>query len=588
MTWEAWLTLGVVLAAVGLLTRNAFPPALVMFGSTVALFVSGVIEGPEAFAGFSNSAPMTVAALFVVAAGVERTGALNRLVEGMLGSGTGERRTLARLVLPTAGASAFLNNTPIVAMLVPPVSRWSQRTGRSASRYLMPLSFAALLGGTITVIGTSTNIVISGLLEQADMDPLGFFEITPLGLPLAVIGTVLLVALAPVLLPTRRPARNDIEDIREFVVEMRVVRGGPFDGATVEGGGLRHLAGVFLAQLERGGEPVAPVAPDTVLAGGDLLRFVGNARDVADLQGRPGLTAEAQSHAERIPAGRMAFFEAVIGESSPLAGSSLKEIGFRDRYRAAVLAIHRAGQRVDAKLGEVRLRTGDTLLLLAAPGFRSLWHGSGDFLLVSPFEEAEPMRPRKTRPALAIGIAVVVIAGSGLLPIFEASLLGAFAVVGFRVLTPSEAMESVDLGVIITIAASFGIGAAMFQTGLAQRVADLLVDVVGVSGGRGALIGIAVATMVLTGVVNNNAAAVLMFPIAIAAAASVGADPRGFAITVALMASVDFLTPIGYQTNTMVWGPGGYRFGDYARLGFPLTLTAIAAVAVLVPIFWTV
>lgn len=588
MSWEAWLTLVVVVGAVVLLTRNLLAPSVVVFGGAVALLVAGVIEADQAFAGFANPAPVTVAALFVVAAAIERTGALHRMVDALLGSGRGERRTLLRLVAPAAGASAFLNNTPIVAMLVPPVSRWSERSGRSASRLLMPLSFAALLGGTITVIGTSTNIVVSGLLEQSGMEPLGFFEISPVGLPIAVVGIALLVLLTPVLLPDRRPARQDIDDVREFVVEMRVDPGGPLDGATVEGGGLRHLVGVFLAQVDRRGDLIAPVAPDTILLGGDLLRFVGNARDVADLQGRSGLTGEAQSHAERIPAGRMAFFEAVIGESSPLVGTSLKAIGFRDRYRAAVLAIHRAGHRVEAKLGEVRLRTGDTLLLLASPGFRRRWQGSNDFLLVSPFEAVEPLQRRKTLPALLTGVAVVVVAGTGLLPILDASLVGAFAVVAFRVLTPSEAIDAVDLDVIITIASSFAIGAAMFDTGLADRLADLLVDGLGGTGHVGVLLGVALATAALTAVVSNNAAAVLMFPIAIAAAAGIGADPRGFAITVAIMASVDFLTPIGYQTNTMVWGPGGYRFGDYPRLGFPLTLATLAIVAVAVPMVWTV
>lgn len=588
MTWESWFTLAVVVAVVVVLTRNVVSPAVVMFGATVVLFVADVIDGDVAFAGFSNPAPMTVAALFVVAAGIERTGALNRLVDRMLGRGSGERRTLARLVVPTMGASAVLNNTPVVAILVPPVSRWSQRLGRSASRYLMPLSFAALLGGTITVIGTSTNIVVSGLLEERGMDALGFFEITPLGLVIAVTGAALLVVLTPVLLPARRPARGSIDDVREFVVEMRVDRGGPLDGTTVEAGGLRHLAGVFLAQLERDGVPLAPVAPDAVLRGGDLLRFVGNARDVADLQGRAGLTGEAQEHVERIPAGRMAFFEAVLGDSSPLVGSSLKEAGFRDRYRAAVLAIHRSGHRIDAKLGEVRLRTGDTLLILAAPGFRGRWHGSSDFLLVSPFDAVEPMRPRRTLPALAIGVGVVLVAGSGLLPIFEASLVGAFAVIAFRVLTPAEAMDSVDLDVIITIAASFGLGAAMTETGLAERLAGHLVGLLDGFGPVGVLLGVAVATMALTAVVSNNAAAVLMFPIAVAAAGGIGADPRAFAVVIAVMASVDFLTPIGYQTNTMVWGPGGYRFGDYARLGLPLSIATLVAVAVVAPMVWSI
>ncbi|OFW66470.1 MAG: hypothetical protein A2Z12_05440 [Actinobacteria bacterium RBG_16_68_21] len=588
MTWEAWFTLGVVLVMIILLARDFTAPAAVVFAAVVALLVAGVIEPGQALAGFSNPAPVTVAALYVVASGIERTGVLNRLIDSTLGGGGSERMTLARLLLPSAGASAFLNNTPIVAMLVPAVSRWSQRVGRSVSRYLMPLSFAVILGGMVTLIGTSTNIVVSGLMQGSAMEPMGFFEVAKLGLPVAGFGLILLILLAPTLLPDRRGARRDIEDVREFVVELRVDRGGPLDGSSVEGGGLRHLVGVFLAQVERGSELIAPVGPDTVLHGNDLLRFVGNARDVADLTGRAGLTPEAKQHTAGIPTGRLALFEAVIGDASPLVGSSLKSVGFRDHYQAAVLAIHRADRRVEAKLGEVRLKTGDTLLVLGSPAFADRWQGSNDFLLVSRFGAADPPRADKVIPATLIGIGVVVVAALGLLPILEVSLLGAFAVVLTGVLSPGEARSAVDLDVIIVIAASFGVGEALFQTGLASNLAGWLVDGFEPLGPVGVLIGVALATIALTEAITNNAAAVLMFPIAVAAASRVGADPRAYAIVVAVMASASFLTPIGYQTNTMVWGPGGYRFGDYSRLGFPLTLLTLAAVGTLAPTWWAI
>jgi di/tricarboxylate transporter len=586
LTWEAWFTLAVVALTVIALVREVTAPAAIVFGATVVLLVAGVVEPAEAFSGFSNPAPITVAALYVVAAGIERTGLLNRLIDVVMGGGSGERATLARLLAPSAGASAFLNNTPIVAMLVPAVSRWTQRAGKSVSPYLMPLSFAAILGGMITLIGTSTNIVVSGLMETAEMEPLGFFEIAKLGAPIALAGVALLLLLSPLALPQRRPARGDIDDVREFVVEMTVDHGAALDGLTVADAGLRHLAGVFLAQLERAGEVMTPVSPETLLAGGDRLRFVGNARDVADLHGRQGLTAEAQEHAEAIPAGRMAFFEAVIGPASPLVGQSLRSIGFRARYQAAVLAIHRAGQRVEGKLGQVRLRSGDTLLLLGPPGFRTRWQGSPDYLLVSRFGELEPHRSAKSVPALLIGVGVIATAATGLLPILEASLLGALAVVVLGVLTPDEARTAVDLNVVVVIAASFGIGAAISVTGLASRFADGLVDGLDGLGGVGVLLGVAVATVALTEAITNNAAAVLVFPIAIAAAEGIGADPRAFALTVAVAASASFLTPIGYQTNTMVWGPGGYRFGDYARLGIPLTVLTFVVIAGLAPVWW--
>jgi len=588
VSWEAWFTLAVIAVAVVLLAREVTVPAAVVFGATVTLLVAGVLEPSEAFSGFSNPAPITVAALYVVARAIEKVGVLEPVISGVLGRSGGDRRALVRLTVPTAAASAVLNNTPIVAMLVPAVSRWAQRGRRSVSRFLMPVSFAAMLGGMVTVIGTSTNIIVSGLMESAGLEPIGFFEIGKIGLPIAIAGLLLIVGLAPYLVPIRRPARSDLDvDVREFVVDMRVVPGGPLDGAAVESGGLRHLAGVFLVQIERGDQVIAPVGPDERLTGGDRLRFVGKASDVVDLQAIRGLSAESDEHLAGFDMVRLTFFEAVIGASSPLVGRTLKEIGFRSRYQAAVVAIHRAGVRVEAKLGEVRLRVGDTLLLVSAPGFRSRWADRSDFLLVSRLSGATPVLSKKAPIAVLIGVGVVAAAGSGFVDILDASLVGAIATVVFGVLTPSEAANAVDLNVLVVIASAFGLGVAMESTGLATRLADGLIDTLHGTGPSLVLLGVVVCTVLMTSVITNNAASVLLFPIAVSAAQQVGADPRAFAIAMAVAASASFLTPIAYQTNTMVWGPGGYRFGDYLRLGIPLSVLTAAGIVVLTPMFWT-
>jgi di/tricarboxylate transporter len=587
MSWEAWFTLAVVAITITLLVREVAAPSGLVFGAVIVLLVAGVIEGGEALAGFSNPAPVTVAALYVVAAGIERTGVLNRLVDVVIGSSRGQRATLGRLLLPAAGASAFLNNTPVVAMLSPAVSRWAERAGRAVSTLLMPLSFAAILGGMITVIGTSTNIVVSGLLEDSGLEPFDFFEVAKLGLPVAVAGLAAIVLLAPIALPDRRPARSDIEDFREFVVEMRVVPGGPVDGMTVGEAGLRHLAGVFLVQVERDGRVVGAIGPEFALEGGDTLRFVGNALEVADLQERSGIEPAA-GRTNGIPSGRMAFYEAIVGVGSTLLGRSLRDVGFRQRYQAAVVAIHRADQRLPGKLGDTRLRVGDTLLVLGTEEFWEQWHRSADFILVARLDQAEPARSSKAALASIIGLMTIGLAAFGVLSILEASLLGGIATVITGVLTVEEARSAVDLDVVILIAASFGLGAALTSTGLASRLADGLVAGLDGLGGPVVLIGIALTTLALTELITNNAAAVLIFPIALAVAADIGADPRAFAVTVALAASASFLTPIGYQTNTMVWGPGGYRFGDYARLGLPITVATIVSVAVVAPMWWAV
>lgn len=587
MTLEAWFVLAVVVGLLVALIRDIASPAAAMTTAMVLVLVTGVVTPEQALAGFSNPAPITVAALYVLARAVEKTGALTPLVARLLGSGSRSRVSLLRLVVPTTVSSAFLNNTPIVAMLLPQVSAWCEQRGLSPSRYLMPLSFAALLGGVMTVIGTSTNIVVSGLMTESGLGGLGFFELAAVGLPIALLGTVLLVGLAPILLPERRSVRQGIdEEARQFVIEMMVDRGGPLDGRPVEAAGLRHLSSVFLATIEREGYLIAPVGPEERMRGGDRLRFVGKVKDVVDLAGIRGLTPEPTDHLVDLDTAAARYFEAVIGAESPLVGNTLREAGFRRRYQAVVMAIHRAGQRIDAKLGEVPLRVGDTLLILSDPGFRSRWGDRSDFLVVSQQGSAPNVNGPKAVLVGAVAAGIVLLASTGMVPVLHASLLGAIVLLGARILTPSEARSAVDLDVIILIAAAFGVAHAISDSGLAGVVASGLVDGLEFLGTRGILTGVILATLLLTGVITNNAAALLMFPVAVAAAQQAGLDPRGFAVAVAVSASVDFLTPIGYQTNTMVYGPGGYRFGDYSRLGAPLTVMVVITLVTLVPIVW--
>jgi di/tricarboxylate transporter len=600
VTWQAWVTLAVVAATVGVLARNLVPPAVAVLGATVALLLVGVIDADQAFTGFANPAPVTVAALYVLARAVEVTGVLDPLITrilgnhradtaGVAGSGPppGTFGRLARLVAPTAAMSSVLNNTPIVAMTAPQVADWAARRGESGSPLLMPLSFAAILGGTVTAIGTSTNLVVSGLLENAGQAPLGMFEITRVGVPLVLGGVLLLLFLAPRVLPYRQAALQTFEEsIREFSVAMRVLPGGPLDGATVEVAGLRHLQGVFLARIDRGKQLIAPVDPDEPLAGDDVLTFVGKVSQIVDLQTKRGLVTTEEHHLAGLKDERQAFFEAVIGQSSSLVGRTLKSVGFRGRYDAVVLAIHRAGQRVDAKLGEVTLRPGDTLLLLADQSFYARWRESQDFLLVARIGGTPPGRIRKAPLVGGIALAMIVLATTGVMPILNAALVAAFALVAVGALTLREARDAVDLNVIVLIAAAFGLGEAVMTTGLADRLASLLVGSLEGYGTLGALVGVVLATIMLTELITNNAAAVLMFPIAVSTAGQVGGSPRGFAIAVAVAASASFLTPIGYQTNTMVYGLGGYRFGDYVRLGLPLTVLVVVIVAAVVPLGW--
>ena len=587
MDWEAWYTLGVVVVTIVVLARAWLPPSGAMLGALVAVLVPGIVTPAQALAGFSNPAPITIAALYVVARAVERTGVLAPLVSWMLGSGDAERSALIRLTIPTTALSGFLNNTPIVAMLIPQVEAWSRARQRSVSKYLMPLSFAAVLGGAVTLMGTATNIVASGLLEEIGEEPLGFFEITAVGLPIAVVSLLVIVILAPLVLPARRsPARAIEEDIREFVVDMVVVAEGNIDGATVEDAGLRHLTGVFLVGLDRDGSVIAPVSPNTRLAARDRLRFAGRAGDVIDLQQMPGLASTELDQVLELGGGLVRYFEAVIGEASPLIGRGVREARFRGRYQAAILAVHRSGHRVDAKIGDVELRVGDTLLMVADPGFKDRWGDRRDFLLISPLRPAPPAATPRAPLVAIVGIGIVALAATEVLPLVTASLLGAFVLVATRSISPGDARRAVDLDVVITIAAAFALAAAIEVSGLGEAIADWILDVAAPTGQIAILAAVVLLTIVLKEIITNKAALLLILPIAFSLAAATGGNPRAYAVAVAVAAALSFLTPIGYPTNTMVYGPGGYRFTDYLRLGVPLTVVAFIGIVVIVPLVW--
>jgi di/tricarboxylate transporter len=507
------------------------------------------------------------------------------IVARLFGGARTSTGILARLLFPLAGISAFVNNTTLVAMTIPAVVDISARRQIPASRFLMPVSYAAILGGVVTAIGTSTNLTVSGLLTEAGMRPLGLFEPTAVGLPLAVAGVAALVLLAPRVLPDRSAAGGSLTDIgRDFTVSMRVVTGGAADGVSVSDAGLRSLTGVFLVEIERVGRSIAPVGPDEQLQGEDLLTFVGRVDDIVDLQRVRGLDSAQARQIGSLAGTVHAFYEVVVGGGADLVGQTLKEVDFRARYDAAVIAIHRAGHRINAKLGDVRLRVGDTLLMLADSGFRSRWRDRPDFLVIAPLSGISPRQPRRAWLVALVGLGFVLATGSGLVPILQASVAAAMIVVVTRVLTLRQALDAVDLNIIVMIAAAFGLGAAVSSSGLAEVLAHGLVSAMSPLGPIGALAAIMIATVLLTELVSHNAAAVLMFPIGIATAATIGADPRPFVIAIMMGASLSFLTPLGYQTNLMVYGLGGYRFSDFSRVGVPLNVVTITLSLILIPI----
>lgn len=586
MAWEAWLTAAVVLAVLGVLVATRTAPDMVFLAAVVLLLAVGVIDAREAFSGLANPGVLTVAALYVVVAGVRETGGIQWIVHRVLGRPRSLLNAQVRLTVPVAAFSAFLNNTPVVAMLIPAVDDWAQKFQLAKSKLLLPLSYAAMLGGTCTLIGTSTNLVVNGALVARTGEGLSLFELAWVGLPVAVVGLIFIFATQRWLLPDRRPVVADLEDPREYTVEMIVDADGPLVGQTVERGGLRHLPGCFLMEIDRDGEILPAVSPKEKLRANDRLVFVGVVDSVVELQQIRGLSpATKQVFKLDGPRAERRLVEVVVSETCPVANRTVREGRFRTRYDAVVIAVGRNGQRLKGKIGDIVLRPGDTLLLETGDDFVERMRNSRDFLLVRGIEGAATPRHERAGVALAILAGMLGLAGTGVLSMLEAALVAGGAMLVTRCMPVSVARSAIDWSVILTIAAAFGVAAAMDETGLAKTVAVGILDLVG-SDPWVNLAAIYLITAAFSAVITNNAAALLMVPIAVSLAGDLGASVIPFIVAIMLAASASFATPMGYQTNLMVYGPGGYHFMDYVKAGVPVNLVTAAVALAVIPFVW--
>jgi di/tricarboxylate transporter len=589
MAWQAWYTLAVVIAVVVALATERLSPPVTVMSSVAALVAPGVITTGEALAGFSNEAPVTIAALYVLAGAVLATGALEGVTARLLStqppaSGRPGRLELARLLVPVAAMSAFIYNTPLTAMSAPPVAAWASRTGRRPSWYLLPLNLAILAGGMITAIGTTTNVVISGLLNAAHRRPLYLLEPAPVGLAVTIAVLAAVIVIGPRLVKARTAPNEGFADPRRFTVEMSVVPGGGLAGRSVAQAGLRNLDGVFLVEITHNGEAVAAVSPDHRLAEGDRLVFTGNIDRVVDLHRIAGLQPVGDPSFTVSSGPQRRFYEAVLAANSEMIGRTLKETQFRSRFDGAVVAIHRSGEALHAKLGEIPLRAGDVLLVLAASDFRRRANESREFALVaSPDGAPAPLRRDKSLVVNLILAGFLVLAVSGTTSVLVASVTAAAVVVILGIVKPWEARRSIDLTVLVVLCGSFGIGAAVGKSGLANECASLLIAGLHQFGAVGILAGVLLATVAITQLITNNAAAILMFPIALATASQAHLAQRPFVMAILVGASASFITPIGYQTNMIVQGLGGYRWSDFVRLGLlPLLVAIVVGLAAIV------
>ncbi|ADU32006.1 SLC13 family permease [Evansella cellulosilytica] len=591
MTFEITFVIIVVLLMLVSLAKEIAKPAFIVFIALASLLLSGILSPADALRGFSNEGMLTVALLFIVAGAVKQSGVLNQIVTKSLGGGKSPRKSLVQMMGPMAGLSAFLNNTPIVVMFTPVVRKWCKERNIAPSKFLIPLSYATIFGGTLTLIGTSTNLVIHGFMLEQGLDGFSMFQLAIVSLPAGILGIIYMVTIGYKLLPSRRTSEESFEESsREYLSEAYVEANSPLVGKTIEEAGLRELSGLYLIEIIRNGERTASVPSYKKLMANDKLIFTGVLSTIVDLQNIKGLRVETGTNLklEDLQNGSASLMEAVVSHQSSLAQKTVKESKFRSKYGAGVVAVHRADVRINDKVGDIVLKPGDTLLLLSNKDFERRWTNSRDFYLISPLKEPEVVDSRKSIIALSTIISMIALAAFNILPMFQSALLAVIVLFFTKTITFEGAKKYIQFDVLLLIACTIGIGIALDQTGAAALIAQSFIHITKGVGIIGAVIAIYLLTTLFTEVITNNAAAVLMVPISLAIANQLSVDPMSFFVTIAIAASASFATPIGYQANLIVYGPGGYRFSDYLKVGIPLNILYLIVTVIIVYFVWLV
>jgi len=586
----ALFTALVIVFMLMVLIKESYSTELTVMGSLVIILVGSKLSTnfllpKDAFAGFGNEALITIAALFVVARAVRMTGIFNVVAEWTMGANSSSRQAVLRLSMPLMSLSAFFNNTPIVSIFLPIVRDWSIKRGISPSKLLIPLSYLTSFGGLCTLIGTSTHLVIRGMADADGVKSMEMFDLAWIGVPMAFAGVLYLVLVAEKLLPNNLDLLNNPEmSVKKFMFEMAVKPNSSIVGKNLVEAGLRNLNACFIFEVRRGEQVIGPVKGTHVLQAGDILVFSGSSDAALNLHYRDDLEVMHEAFDFKISK-YSRLLEVMISPTSSLVGKSLNEVYFNRTYNASVLALHRHGKRLSGSIGQLQLEMGDTLLLLADVGFRRIWQDSPEFMMVSPLRQ--DLHQRQNLPLCVSIIAIMVILPAfELIPILYSALLAAFMLVWLRVLDAKQVLPSIEWSVLITIGASLGLGQALTRSGASQVLADYVVWASGFAGPLGTMLLIYLVTNVMTELITNSAAAALVYPVAIKSAVVLGVRPTPFIIALAIAASASFSTPIGYQTNMLVYGPGGYRFKDFLKVGLPLNILYAIGCLIIIPMIF--
>lgn len=585
-----FVALMIVLMLLGLLFEVARADLIVFFFLVIFL-LTGMISTEQALSGFSNEGMLTVLLLFIVAGAIQKHGIIENYIDRLLSDHRGTKRSMIKLLAPISLFSGFLNNTPIVVTLTPIIKNWCQKNGIAPSKFLIPLSYVTILGGTITLIGTSTNLVVHGLLIESGREGFGFFQLSVVGLPIALAGLIYIFTLGYRLLPNTLGAKEQIrEEVKEFLAEAVIEKDYEHVNGRIVEAVNNSLKGIYIIEIIRNDTRIFPVTPNTVIEEGDHLLFSGTINTIASVQKQKGITLKTGTDQtlESLKDDSFELIEAVISHQSGLVGKSVKSARFRSKYSAGVIAVHRNNERIKSRVGDIILKPGDTVLLLAGNDFMETHMHSIDFYVVTSLSPPEPLHQSSVKGWAGLGLLLVMITSVtlGFLSMFEAMLIAVILLMIFKFINADEMLSYIQFNVILLIASAFGVGAAMMESGLAQFLAENMLAVARPLGVLGVIAILYIMTNIFTELITNTGAAVLMFPIAMEMAAQMNMDYMGLTVTIAIAASASFITPIGYQTNLIVYGPGGYKFTDYIKVGVPLSLMTMVISTLIIYTVW--
>ncbi|MGO1923610.1 MAG: SLC13 family permease [Jeotgalicoccus sp.] len=591
MTGEMIFVAVIIVLMLSGLSFEVIRADFLIFLVLVIFLITGVISSEQALSGFSNEGMLTVLLLFIVAGAIQKHGIIELVIYKLLGKTKTIKKSMLKILLPVGISSGFLNNTPIVVALTPIIREWAVDNGYSPSKFLIPLSYITILGGTITMIGTSTILVVHGLLLGAGLEGFSFFSLSVVGVPITIAGLIYLMTIGYKLLPEHLGAKEQIsQETKEFLAEAIIEENFEYGDSTVTELGQNVLDGIYIIEIIRNNSRVYPVTGDTKIVSGDHIVFSGSLNTIGKIQKFKGVKIKTGTELtlNDVSNKDSHLIEAVVSHNSSLLNKTLKQANFKTRYDAGVIAIHRNNQRIKSRVGDIVLKTGDTLLLLADNAFIDSHKYSADFYVVTDVAPPENLNQdmRKGWISLIALISMILVVTLGWLTMLEAMLVLVVLMIGFKFISPNEIKKFVQFDVILLIASAFAVGAAMTESGLAEYIARGLTTFAAPLGIMGVIVIIYIVTNMFTEIITNSAAAVLMFPIALEVSAGMGIDYMGLIVTVAIAASASFMTPIGYQTNLIVYGPGGYKFSDYLKVGAPLSFITMTIASVVIYMVW--